>query len=208
MHMNRVLSVFAAAPLVLALIGSPANTLPAAAERAAPRQVLDVNDLETGAPPKLAWSQTDGDTSTIHGPAGATTIDGNVSALAPMGSGFVVQSFDTSDPNARTITRFVGADGTRGRSTWRSGHDLAASPDGKAVAFTVRRGGVRVIDLEGDRVLTMPSIPSREFGSPAHVTGGYCKEDETSNGCAVLVNSTRRHKSWAVSSHGIVDTTP
>lgn len=211
--MKRLLTTLAVAPLALALLGTPApaqaqaQAQTHAQEQAPTKTIFDVSDLETGAPPELVWSQTDGDTSTIHGPASETTVDGDVSALAPMGSGYVVQSMDTSDPNARTITRFVGADGSPGRSTWRSGHGLATSPDGKAVAFTVRRGGVKVIDLEGDRVLRMPSVPSREFASPAHVTSGYCREDATSNGCAVLVNSTRRRQSWYVTSHGIVDTT-
>lgn len=202
--MKRLITALAAAPLALALLGSSAQ-----AEQQAPRKtVFDVSDLETGAPPGLVWSETTGDESTIHGPAGEMTLDGGVDALAPMGSGYVVQSFDTSDPNARTITRFVGADGTPGRSTWRTGYGLATSPDGEAVAFTVRRGGVKVIDQDGDRVLGMPSVPSKEFAEPAHVSSGYCKEDETSNGCAVLVNSTRRRESWVVSSHGIVDTLP
>lgn len=201
--MVRILPALAAASLTLTLLAPSAQ-----AEESAPRAtVFDVSDLETGAPPAVVWSQTTGGTSTIHGAAGETTIDGSVDALAPMGSGFVVQSFDTSDPNGRPITRWVGPDGAPGRSSWRTGYGLATSPDGRAVAFTVRRGGVKVIDEEGDRVLSMPSVPSKEFAEPAYVTGGYCKEDETSNGCAVLVNSTRRRESWAVSSHGIVDTT-
>ena len=203
--MRRFLTALAVAPLALTLLGSSAQ-----AEEQAPREtIFDVSDLETGAPPKLVWSQTTGDESTIHGPAGETTIAGRVDALAPMGSGYVVQSFDTSDPNARPITRFVGADGTPGRSTWRTGYGLATSPDGEAVAFTTRRGGVKVIDLDGDRVLSMPSVPRKGFAEPVYVTNGYCREDETSNGCAVLLNSTgRRRETWVVSSHGIVETTP
>ncbi|MEO5661854.1 MAG: hypothetical protein ABIR39_01100 [Nocardioides sp.] len=201
--MKRIVMGLAVAALALPLLGSSAH-----AEEQAPRKtVFDVSDLETGAPPKLVWSQTTGDETTIHGPTGETPVAGRVDALAPMGSGYVVQSFDTSDPNARPITRFVGADGTPGRSTWRTGYGLATSPDGEAVAFTTRRGGVKVIDQDGDRVLSMPRIPSKEFGTPVYVTNGYCKEDETSNGCAILVNSTKRRESWVVSSHGIVDIT-
>lgn len=201
--MKRFLAALAIAPLALTLLGSSAQ----AEEQAPRRTVFDVSDLETGAPPKLVWSQTTGDETTIHGPAGETTIAGRVAALAPMGSGFIVQGFDTVNPGRRPITRFVGADGTPGRSSWRTGYGLATSPDGEAVAFTTRRGGVKVIDQDGDRVLSMPSIPSKQFGQPVYVTNGYCKEDETSNGCAVLVNSTRSRKSWVVSSHGIVDVT-
>lgn len=198
--MKRLLAAMAVAPLTLALLGPSAQ----AQEQQAPKKtIFDVSDLETGAPPALVWTETDGDKTTIHGPAGETPVDGVVDAVAPMGSGYVVQTID----GARATTRFVGADGTPGRSSWRSGYGLATSPDGEAVAFTTRRGGVKVIDQDGDRVLSMPKIPSKEFGAPVHVTNGYCKEDETSNGCAVLVNSTKRRESWVVSSHGIVDIT-
>jgi hypothetical protein len=134
-------------------------------------------------------------------------VAGEVQAFAPMGSGYVVQLTDPDRPGARPLVRWVGADGTPGRSTWRSGYGLAVSAQGRAVAFTVRRGGVRVVDSEGDRVLRMPSAPVRGFTSPAAVLGEDCQESETSNGCAVMVNSDRRPVSWVVSSHGIVDTT-
>lgn len=198
--MKRFLAAIAVAPLALALLGSSAQ----AQEQQAPKKtIFDVSDLETGAPPALVWTETDGAGTTIHGPAGETTVDGVVDAVAPMGSGFVVQTID----GAKATTRFVGADGTPGRSSWRSGYGLATSSDGEAVAFTTRRGGVKVIDQDGDRVLSMPKIPSKEFGTPVYVTNGYCKEDETSNGCAILVNSTKKRESWVVSSHGIVDIT-
>jgi hypothetical protein len=201
--MKRFLTTLAVAPLALTLLGSSAQ----AEERSPTDTVFDVSRLDTGAAPKLVWTQQAGAKTVIHGHGGTTTIAGDVNAVAPMGSGYVVQTFDTVDPNGRPITRWIGADGKPGRSSWRTGYGLATSPDGKAIAFTVRRGGVKVIDLEGDRVLTMPSIPSKEFGQPVHVSNGYCKEDDTSNGCAVLVNSSRRRVSWIVSSHGIVDTT-
>lgn len=197
--MKRIVMGLAVVALALPLIGSTAQ----AVEKAPKVTVFDVSDLETGAPPALVWSEAAGDTTVIHGAGSTTSIDGEVNALAPMGSGFVVQTLE----GPRATTRWVGADGKPGRSSWRTGYGLATSPDGEAVAFTTRRGGVRVIDQDGDRVLRMPSIPSKQFGSPAYVTNGYCKEDETSNGCAILVNSTRSRTSWAVSSHGIVDTT-
>lgn len=201
--MKRYLTALAVAPLALTLLGSSAQ-----AEEQAPRKtIFDVSDLETGAPPKLVWTEQVGSKTVIHGDGGTTTITGDINAIAPMGSGFVVQTFDTVDPARRPITRWVGPDGTPGRSSWRTGYGLATSPDGEAVAFTTRRGGVKVIDQDGDRVLGMPSIPSKQFGQPAYVTNGYCKEDETSNGCAVLVNSSRTRESWVVSSHGIVDVT-
>ncbi|UUZ57948.1 hypothetical protein [Nocardioides sp. B-3] len=201
--MKRIVAVLAVAPLALTLLGSSAR----AQEQGPARTIFDVSDPETGTAPKLVWTEQQGSKTVIHGSGGTTTITGDVNAIAPTGSGYVVQTFDTVDPNGRPITRWIGADGTAGRSSWRTGYGLATSPDGEAVAFTTRRGGVKVIDRDGDRVLRMPSIPSKQFGTPAYVTNGYCKEDETSNGCAVPVNSSRSRQSWAVSSHGIVDTT-
>ena len=57
-------------------------------------------------------------------------------------------------------------------------------------------------------MLRMPSVPGRGLHSPAVVLGEDCQESDTSNGCAVMVNSTRRPLSWVTSSHGIVDRTP
>jgi hypothetical protein len=169
--------------------------------------VLDVSDLPTGAPPAVAWSERRGGRTTIHGGGGATPVDGELQAFAPMGSGYVVQVTDPDRSALRPLTRWVGADGTPGRSTWRSSYGLAVSARGGAVAFAVRRGGVRVIDSAGDRVVRMPAAPVRGFGSVAAVVGEDCQESDTSNGCAVMVNSNRRAQSWVVSSHGIVDTT-
>lgn len=197
--MKRIVTGLAVAALVLPLLGSSAQ----AQEQAPGTTVFDVSDLETGAPPKLVWSKQSGSESIIHGPNGTTTVEGQLNAVAPMGTGLVVQVFR----GGSTVTRWIGADGRPGRSGWRTGYGLATSADGRAVAFTTRGGGVKVIDQAGDRVVTMPPIPSDQFGQPAYVTNGYCQEDETSNGCTVLVNSSNSKGSWYVSSHGIVDKT-
>jgi hypothetical protein len=200
------------AALLPALLVAPLGPgLPAAAGddvvRRVPGRVLDVADLRTGAPPAIAWAERRRGRTTIHDGSRATPLDAEVQAFAPMGTGYVVQLTDPDRPGARPLVRWVGADGSPGRRTWRSGYGLAVSAHDGAVAFTVRRGGVRVIDSDGDRVLRMPSVPDRGFASPAGVVGEDCREDATSNGCAVLVNSNRRPLSWVVSSHGIVDTT-
>jgi hypothetical protein len=200
--MNRLLVALAVAPLALTLHAAPADASDGAA---APRQVLDVSDLDTGAAPRLAWSErTSGSRVTIHGPDGTTPAAGNVRVFAPMGSGYVVQTGGVRPPRVR----WIGADGTPGPREWRTGYGLAVSSGGEAVAFTGRRGQVRVIDSEGDRVLRMPSVPGRGLHTPAVVLGEDCKESDTSNGCAIMVNSTRRPLSWVTSSHGIVDRTP
>lgn len=209
---RAVLTALAATPLALAL-GAPAATVaggPVATPtdvgaRVAPRQVLDVSSLRTGEPPRLSWSEKKGGRTVIHHGSGRTTsIAGRVDALAPMGSGHVVQ-LAGSPPTVR----WVGSDGRSGRSTWRTGHGLAVSPRGGAVAFTVARGGVRVIDSAGDRVVRMPRLPVGGRGTPVAVSGDNCVEDSTSNGCTVLVNDNRRRpRAWLTSSHGIVDTMP
>lgn len=210
--MNRLLVALAVAPLALTLHSAPAGAdtpatgaPTASGERAAaPRQVFDVSDLETGDAPSVAWSERTGASRvTIHGAGGTTPAAGDLRAFAPMGSGYVVQTGGARPPTVR----WIAADGTPGRGEWRTGPGLAVSAGGEAVAFTGRRGQVRVIDSEGDRVLRMPSVPGRGLHAPAAVLGEDCKESATSNGCAVMVNSTRRPLSWVTSSHGIVDRT-
>lgn len=207
--MNRLLVALAAAPLALTLHSAPAGADPTSApgpDRAAPtRQVFDVSGLDTGAAPRIAWSERTGaGRTTIHGPDGTTPADGAVSAFAPMGSGYVVQTGGALPPRVR----WIAADGTPGRREWRSGYGLAVSAGGGAVAFTGPRGRVRVVDSGGDRVLRLPSVPGRGLHSPALVLGEDCRESATSDGCAVMVNSTRRPLSWTTSSHGLVDRTP
>jgi hypothetical protein len=208
--MNRLLVALAVAPLALTLHTSPAgagaSSVGTADRAAAPRQVFDVSDLDTGAAPGVAWAVRTGGRLTIHGAGGTTTpAAGTVRTFAPMGSGYVVQTGGARPPRVR----WIADDGTPGPREWRSGYGLAVSPGGGAVAFTVRRGGVRVMDSEGDRVLRMPSVPGRRgLNSPAGVSGDDCREDATSNGCSVAVNSTRRPVSWFTSSHGLVDRTP
>jgi len=200
MRTNRILSALAVAPLALALLGQPAHADREAGERAAPKQVLDVSDLETGAPPSVAWAErVNAKLTTIHGPDGNTPVrDGDLRAFAPMGSGYVVQQ--------GTTVRWIAADGTPGAKTWRSGSGLAVSARGGAVAFAGPRGRVTVIDSEGDRVLRMAPVPARGSTAAAGVAGEDCKEDGTSNGCTVFVNSLVEPVSWLTSSHGIVDT--
>jgi hypothetical protein len=208
--MKRLLVALAVAPLALTLPSAPAGadtTAGAAPRSAAPHRVLDVSDLPTGAAPRVAWAEQAGPRRvTIHGPEGtATPASGNVRAFAPMGSGYVVQTAGARPPRVR----WIAADGTPGPRTWRrTGYGLAVSAHGGAVAFTGSRGRVWVIDSEGDRVLRMPSVPGRGLHSPAAVLGEDCQESSTSNGCAVMVNSSSRARSWVTSSHGLVDRTP
>jgi hypothetical protein len=199
--MVRIVAALAVAPLTLALLAQPVQAGPVADAEAVPRQVLDVSDLEAGARPQVPWAERTSRTRvTIHGLTADTPAPGaSPMTFAPMGSGYVVQH--------GSELRWIGSDGTPGRRTWRSG-GMAVSAGGEAVAFTGARGTVTVIDSEGDRVLGMAPVPSRRSTSAAGVMGEYCKEDETSQGCTVFVNSDVRPRSWYTSSHGIVQPTP
>jgi hypothetical protein len=210
-HAASRAALVAAATLALAAGLSPATPATSAtsaagtSSRPAPSTVLDVRGLEQGDPPAVAWSERRSGRTVIHGTGGTRTPAPNrLDQFAPMGSGHVIQTIGAG----AAVTRWIGADGTPGRGEWRSGYGLAVSSGGGAVAFTGRRGQVRVIDSEGDRVLRMPSVPGRGLHTPAVVLGEDCKESDTSNGCAIMVNSTRRWLSWVTSSHGIVDRTP
>ncbi|HEV2797497.1 MAG TPA: hypothetical protein VGV65_07730 [Nocardioides sp.] len=190
----------ALAPATQATQATPA---PAAADRGA-RTVLDVSDLEQGAPPAIAWSERRSGRTVIHGADGTRTPAPNrIDQFAPMGSGFVVQTF-----GGRPTTRWIGADGSPGRREWRTGHGLAVSPQGNVVAFAGRGGKVWTIDQEGDRVLRFTSVPVTGTAHAAAVSGESCKEGEgdPGTGCSIAVNGPRR--AFSTSSHGIVDRVP
>ncbi|PKH43534.1 hypothetical protein SAMN05192575_108177 [Nocardioides alpinus] len=193
------------AALALVSPTAPAGARPADSGvevRTAPTTRFDVSDLETGAPPAIAWSERRGGRTVIHGPGGTTTpVPNNLVELAPMGSGYVVQT-GLSRP---TTVRWVAADGTAGRREWRTGDGIAVSARGRAVAFSGRGGRVWSIDRDGDRVLRFSPVPITGRGTAVALFGEDCKESATSNGCAVYVNGAR---GWLTSSHGIVDRAP
>jgi hypothetical protein len=194
-------TLLATTALVLAASLTPAAQA-GADSRAAPRTVLDVRRLDQGAPPALAWSERRSGRTVIHGAGGTTTpVPNSLTELAPMGSGFVVQT----SGHHPTTTRWVAADGTPGRREWRTGYGLAVSALGRAVAFSGRGGKVWSIDDEGDRVLAFTPVPITGKGRAVALFGEDCQEDETSNGCAIYVNGAR---GWLTSSHGIIDRAP
>ena len=193
-------AVLAATTLVLASAFAPAT----AEERAPARTVLDVSDLERGAPPEIAWSERRAGRTVIHGTDQTTTpVSNRLDRFAPMGSGFVVQTI-----GGRPTTRWVAADGTPGRGEWRTGYGLAVSPKGQVVAFAGRAGRVWTIDQEGDRVFRFNRPPVTGTAHAAAVTGENCKEGEGDPGfgCSIAVNGP--HRAFYTSSHGIVDTVP
>ena len=199
-------AALAATTLALSAALTPATrATPAPASSAvAPRTVLDVSDLDQGAPPALAWSERRSGRTVIHGADGTRTPAANrIDQFAPMGSGYVVQTFGT-----RPSTRWIGADGSPGRREWRTGHGLAVSPRGNVVAFAGRGGKVWTIDQEGDRVLRFHPVPVTGTAHAAAVSGESCKEGEGDPGvgCTIAVNGPRR--AFRTSSHGIVDRVP
>ena len=196
------------AATALALTSSLVPAVQASEQRsgkAAPRTVLDVRNLEQGAPPSIAWTSRTAGKTVIHGTDGTTTpVSNNVVALAPMGSGYVVQTAR----NRPTTVRWIGADGSPGRREWRAGYGLAVSPLGHVVAFAGRRGRVWTIDQEGDRVLRFNPVPVTGTAHAVSVTGENCKEGEGDPGfgCSIAVNGP--HRAFYTSSHGIVDRVP
>ena len=202
-------TVLAAATLAVAALvpSAPAATAQADtdARAKAPRTVLDVRHLSQGAPPAIAWTERRSGRTVIHGAEGTTTpVSNNVVALAPMGSGFVVQTA----LNRPTRVRWVAADGTPGRREWRTGYGLAVSPLGEVVAFAGRAGKVWTIDQEGDRVFRFNPVPVTGTAHAVAVSGENCKEGEgdPGTGCSIVVNGP--HRAFYTSSHGIVDRVP
>ena len=190
-----------ATALTLTAVLAPATQ----ATRAAPSTVLDVRGLDRGAPPAIAWSERRAGKTVIHGTDGTRTPAPNrLVEVAPMGSGYVIQTFGRG--GART--RWIGADGAPGRREWRTGHGLGVSPRGQAVAFAGRRGKVWSIDQEGDRVLRFDRVPVRGTAHAVAVSTENCKEGEgdPGHGCAIVVNGP--HRTFYTSSHGIVDSVP
>jgi hypothetical protein len=189
--------------VALASPSAPAGAGPAdAGVRSAPTTRFDVSDLEQGAPPALAWSERRGGRTVIHGTGGTTTpVPNNLTELAPMGSGYVIQTAG----NRPTLTRWVAADGTPGAREWRTGNGLAVSPGGTTVAFSGRAGKVRAIDDRGDRVLPFDRVPISGKGRAVTVSSDTCVQGEGGDGCVIVVNGAR---AWYTTSHGIVDRMP
>lgn len=196
--------------LAATAVALSASLLPAveAAEHTsgkAPRTVLDVRDLDQGRPPAIAWTERTAGRTVIHGSGGTTTpVPNTIVALAPMGSGHVIQ---TALHRPATV-RWVAADGTPGRREWRTGYGLAVSPLGNVVAFAGRRGRVWTIDQEGDRVFQFNPVPVTGTAHAVAVAGENCKEGEgdPGTGCSIVVDGPRR--AFYTSSHGIVDSVP
>ena len=198
--------VLAATTLALSAALSPAtqaSPAPGSSPRVA-RTVLDVSDLEQGAPPAIAWSERRSGRTVIHGTGGTRTpVSNRLDEFAPMGSGYVVQTI-----GGRRTTRWIGADGSPGRREWRAGYGLAVSPLGHVVSFAGRAGRVWTIDQEGDRVFRFNPVPVTGTAHAVAVSGENCKEGEgdPGYGCSIAVNGP--HRAFYTSSHGIVDTIP
>jgi hypothetical protein len=195
----------AVAALALAAGLSPATpaTSAAASSGPAPATVLDVRGLEQGDPPAVRWSERRSGRTVIHGTGGSTTPAPNrLDQFAPMGSGYVIQTAGAGG----STTRWLGADGTSGERSWKTGYGLAVSAQGKAVAFSGKGGRVWSIDEFGDRVLRFDRVPITGRGRAVALFGEDCKESSTSNGCAVYVNGAK--DAYYTSSHGIVDRVP
>jgi hypothetical protein len=208
--LRTTVAVVAVAASAVLLTTHPVEAAPATdhpappAHRKVPTTPLDLRDIPTGTPPAIGWGETGPRRTLLHAPDGTTArAPRRVVNAVPLGDGWVVQVGGRGWPSVRQLR----ADGSVRREWQRTGYGLAVSPEGGAVAFTIKGGKVRVLDRGGRRVTRMPAVPAR-WTSPAVVTGDDCRESETSTGCAVLVGNERGTMSWATSSHGIVDTLP
>ena len=114
----RLLSMTILRTALLAALGLALSASPAASSGGgSARTVLDVADLEQGAPPAIAWAERRAGRTVIHGTDGTRTpVPNRLNEFAPMGTGHVVQTI-----GRRVATRWVGADGSPGRRTWRTG---------------------------------------------------------------------------------------
>lgn len=190
-----------AAALAVSMAFPPTSAMTSADSDSTPSTRFDVSALETGALPALAWAERRARRTVIHGEGGTVTpVPNKITELAPMGSGFVIQTV-----GRRPVTRWISADGTPGRGKWRTGYGLAVSAKGKAVAFSGKQGKVWSIDMEGDRVLEFNRVPIKGKGQAVAVFGEDCSERTSNYGCTIFVNGGR---GYLTSSHGIVDRAP
>lgn len=205
---HRLLALAATAVVPLALLGqvpaqsAPSSTMaaqPAEAANRVPRQPLDVRNLPTGKPPAVAWSQLRPRHRLLRSPAGTTTrVPRNATVFVPLGDNWVIERTGAKRPQVQ----LVASDGSVRRQWLRTGYDLVASDRGRAVAFTVRGGGVRVIDRGGDRVVRLPRVPTRWAQ-----TAGLRGEDCQTGSCTVWANSETNSRSWRTGSRGRVRAT-
>lgn len=158
--------------------------LPERAYGSAGASPLDVADLPTGAPPKIAYAaagSTDGrpPSWTLHTPTGDIPLPGNeLFRVAASGEDWVVTTAD--DETWRTTV--LEAPTYPSGDTWTVTGRTASSPDGGTVAWvtTDREVMVRTADGETSRLGT---IDRKEHYAPVVVAGEDCDE-----GCSVFLN--------------------
>jgi len=164
-----------------------------------------VSELHTGARPAITYVVgthigTEDQAWTMRRTDGTRLgLDSRPVAFAPMGRGLVA----VFNGEASIVFQY-DASGHAVRHSDIAGLRLAASPDHSIVGWVTPLGVPRVVEGAGSRSFTLPRVSQpRQIG--AIMGAKTCKEGETSNGCAIVVNTGRG--AWVSSSHGIVDTT-
>lgn len=191
-----------------------ASPSPSGTTGSVPEQVFDVGGLERGDPPAVAYARlahgSDGNPSggVIHAPDGATTPlpPYALTDFAPLGDQWVVAMYD---PATDTESVYVLAANGDHSESWAVSGGLGVSPRGRVVAWTGTDGTVYTAHAGSGEVLTMPAIPARGPYRTVGVTSEDCKEGRSSPaGCTVFVNTQRRPRAYATTSHGLVDVVP
>ena len=127
--------------------------------------------------------------------------DGGFTSFARMGEGVVGISADGERPAAIVLD----ASGKAVRRTAARGYGLAASPDGRVVAWLGATGAPQVLEGGGSRTFDLPKVPQAGSDVGA-ILGGACRGSESpAKGCGVVVNSADSSQVWFSTSDGFVD---
>lgn len=167
---------------------------------------LDVSDLETGAPPALAYATVpaDGSEGTLHTRDGREVqLPGSVSHFAPLDWTTLVQVWDAT---ANEELLYLMADNGDLVEPWPLDGGFAVSAGGNVAAWTDPDGEVHVTMSSGEggvrALATVPGAPFRTAG----VLGEDCREGSTD--CTVIVVSlARQARTYAVTAEGVAEVT-
>jgi hypothetical protein len=164
-----------------------------------------MSELHTGAKPAVAYLVgthvgTSDEAWTMRRSDGTRLgVPNRPVAFAPMGRGLVA----VFNGEARIVFQYDGS-GHAVRHSDIAGLRLAASPDHSIVGWVTPLGTPRVVEGGGSRTLTLPRV-SQPRQIAAIMGSKTCKEGATSNGCSIIVNTSKG--AWVSTSHGLVDKT-
>jgi len=161
---------------------------------------LTTAGLETGPAPKIGYAVNG---MLVLPDGGGFELPKDTFDLARLGELTVVMQPGLSDGQPVSV---LDADGKVLKTDAAVGGGLAVNADSDVVAWMGMNDEPRVLDRGGDRIVSMPEVPTGR--SVVDVAGRVdCQEGGAGDvsGCTVLVNADEQ-KSYVSSSHGIVDT--